>query len=175
MKPQSLVLILSASLALASAVSAKHGDTAQPAPQAAAHQPAVEMSVDDLVAGRRAGYWMSAGLFGGMFGVMNSGGDVKGLAFSARALAGWAKALPGMFPEGSVNEETNALPTVWSEREEFERIAGLYAERATSLADIAASGDADAFKAQWALVRETCSSCHDTFRRDRKKEVQAQN
>jgi len=57
----------------------------------------------------------------------------------------------------------------------FEEIARLYAERATSLSEIARTGDADAFKAQWTLVRETCSSCHNRFRRDRRNEAQQQN
>jgi len=175
MKPQSLILLLSASLTLTSVVSAKHGDTKPAAPQVEQPQPSAQIEVDNLVAGRRAAYWMSAGLFGGMFGVIESGGDIKPLAFPAQALASWAKALPGMFPEGSANAQSNALPTVWTQRDEFEKIAGLYAQRATSLSEIARTGDADAFKSQWTLVRETCSSCHDKFRLDRRKEAQEQN
>jgi cytochrome c556 len=165
MKTLQILVLLSAPAALATMASASDGGTESAEQQAKAET--AQIDVDELVEGRRAAYWMSAGLFGGMFGVMNSGGDVRGLEMPARALAGWAKALPGMFPEGSVNEQSNALPTIWSDREKFNETAQLYAERATRLSEIAATGDAEAFKDQWAQVRETCASCHATFRRDR--------
>lgn len=175
MRASSTFLLLAASLAFASAVSAGDRDK-QKSPTASGEDSLmVEIDVDNLVEGRRAGYWMSAGLFGGMFGVINSGGDVRGLELPARTLAGWAKALSGMFPEGSINDQSNALPTVWTDRENFEATAALYAERAARMAEIAKSGDSEAFKTQWSLVRETCSSCHDRFRRDRSKEAQGQN
>ncbi|MEM8724779.1 MAG: cytochrome c [Pseudomonadota bacterium] len=136
-----------------------------------AEVPVTSIDVDSLVQGRRAAYWMSAGLFGGMFEVINTGGDVTKMQFPARAVANWAKVLPGMFPEGSVNDESNALPTVWSESEAFEALAAQYAERAEQLAAIAAEGDKDAFAEQWRLTRETCASCHSQFRRDRSAEA----
>jgi len=165
MKAAIYISVIAAALAATTALSAKDHAQITTAPETKI----VEMEVDDIVAGRRSAYWMSAGLFGGMFGIANSGGDVKGLAFTAQALAGWAKTLPGMFPEGSVNEKSNALPTVWSDREGFDALAALYAERATKLSEIAKTGDKDAFKTQLMEVRQTCSSCHDKYRRDRSK------
>lgn len=134
---------------------------------AAPTEGAVSIETDKLVAGRRAGFWMSAGLFGGMNGVVQSGGDVAGLAFAARTLNGWATTMPGLFPEGAVNERSNALPTVWSDREGFLATAKLYQERTAKLAELAAAGDNEAFAAQWAVVRQTCTTCHDTYRRKR--------
>jgi len=166
MKASTHLLATAAALAATTTISAKHHE--RNAPEAA--KESITMDVDQLVDGRRSAYWMSAGLFGGMFGIANSGGDVKGLAFTAQALAGWAKALPGMFPKGSVNEKSNALSTGWSDREGFENLANLYAERATTLSDIAKTGDKEAFKKQLMEVRQTCSSCHDKYRRDRKKD-----
>ncbi len=49
------------------------------------------IEIDSLVQGRRAAYWMSAGLFGGMFETINSGDDVAKMQFPARAIANWAK------------------------------------------------------------------------------------
>jgi len=126
----------------------------------------VEMNVDNIVDGRRAGFWMSAGLFGGMFGVVQRGGDVKGLAFSARTLAGWADAMPGLFSEGAVNEKSNALPAVWSDRAGFNAIAAEYQQKTKKLAELAKAGDNEAFKTQWADVRQTCNSCHETYRKE---------
>lgn len=165
MKPSSIFLLITA-LAAASSLSAKDHEK----DNTTVTSESVQMSVDDIVAGRRSAYWMSAGLFGGMFGIANSGGDVKGLAFTAQALAGWAKALPGMFPEGSVNKKSNALPSVWSDQEGFNALAKLYAESADRLSETAKTGDKEAFKTQLMEVRKTCSACHDKYRRDRSKE-----
>lgn len=120
---------------------------------------------EEIVSGRRGGFWMSAALMGGMFGVMQSDGDVKGLAFAANALSQWAKGLPGLFPAGSNHETSNALPTVWSDWEGFSATAKLYDERAKKLSEIAKSGDKEAFKAQWKVVRQTCESCHTKYRK----------
>ena len=174
MKALTVALIAAAALIATPATSAKHHETGDMAKSESTATRSIDMDVDKLVEGRRAGYWMSAGLFGGMFGIIQSDGEVTGLAFAAQALAGWAKALPGMFPEGSVNEKSNALPTIWSDREGFEATAALYAERATKLSEIAKTGDKAAFKTQWGLVRQTCSSCHDKYRRDRKKEAKTE-
>ncbi len=175
MKHTSTLALASLSLAVATMVSAQEGDMATEATQADDAEQSVPMDIDKIVDGRRAAYWMSANLFGGMFGIVNSGGDVTGLVGPARALSGWAEALPGMFPEGSVNEKSNALPTVWSDREEFEQLAAEYAVRAKTLSEIAATGDKDAFKVQWQTVRQACVTCHDKFRRDRRAEAQAEN
>lgn len=175
MKLQTFALPLSLVLAIGTTVHASDGGTEPGVTQAEASSAEVPIDVERLVAGRRAGYWMSANLFGGMFGIIQSGGQVTGMEGPARALAGWAEALPGMFPKGTITPESNALPTIWNEREEFEAIAALYAERATELAALAKAGDQEGFKAQWALVRETCASCHAKFRRDRSATVQPAN
>ncbi len=165
MKASTNLLAAATALATTTAVSAKdHEDES-----ASTEAKMVELSVDELVTARRSAYWMSAGLFGGMFGIANNGGDVKGLAFTAQALAGWAKALPGMFPDGSVNAKSNALPTVWSDREDFNNLASLYAERANKLSETAKTGDKELFKTQLMELRQTCLSCHDKYRRDRSK------
>ncbi len=170
MKLQTLALPLSLVLAVGTAVHANNGGTEPDAAQAEAAPAKISIDVDSLVAGRRAGYWMSANLFGGMFGIVQGGGQVTGMEGPARSLARWATALPEMFPEGSMSPRSNALPTIWSEREEFEAIAALYAERATELSAYAKAADTEGFKTQWALVRETCVSCHSKFRRDRSGE-----
>ncbi|SIN61802.1 Cytochrome c556 [Parasphingorhabdus marina DSM 22363] len=154
------VLVLAASVAATAA-------WANEEPDPAAAEEAVTMETDKLVAGRRAGFWMSAGLFGSMNGVIKSGGEVKGLAFAARTLNGWATTMPGLFPEGSVNDRSNALPAVWDDREGFLATAKLYQERTAKLAELAAAGDQEGFATQWTVVRQTCSTCHDTYRKKR--------
>jgi len=118
-----------------------------------------------VVAGRQAGMRMSGAIMGGMKGAIDRGDDVKTQAFAARALAGWAKAIPGMFPAGSDKGATEALPAVWSKRAEFEAKAAAYAAAATALADAAKAGDKAAFTTQFAAVRASCAACHDGFKK----------
>lgn len=120
---------------------------------------------DEVIAGRKAAFLLSAGVFGGMKGAIDRGDDVKSQAFAARGLARWAAALPGMFPAGSVSDASEALPAIWSDRAGFEAKAAAYAEAAGKLADLAKAGDKPGFAAQWAVVGKTCGACHDTYRK----------
>lgn len=118
-----------------------------------------------VIAGRQAGMRMSGAIMGEMKAVIDAGGDVKTQSFPARTLAGWAKAIPGMFPAGSGTGATGALPLVWSDRAGFEGKAAAYAAAAGKLADLAKAGDAAGFAAQWGEVRTACSACHDTYKK----------
>jgi cytochrome c556 len=118
---------------------------------------------DALIAARQAAFKLSGATFGGMKATIDAGTDVKPLAFGARSLAGWAKALPGLFPKGSDGGTTKALPTVWSDPAGFAKAAALYEAEATKLADLAKAGDAPGFAAQWTVLRGTCKSCHDGY------------
>lgn len=118
-----------------------------------------------VIAGRQAGMRMSGAIMGGIKGAIDRGDDVKAQAFAARALAGWAKAVPGMFPVGSDVAPTDALPAVWADRAGFEAKAAAYADAATKLADLAKAGDTAGFAAQWAVVRTTCGACHDAYKK----------
>jgi cytochrome c556 len=143
-----------AALLLGSAMASARGSHAvAPDPQA------------EIIAGRQAAFRMSAAVFGGMKAAIDRGDDVKTQAFAARGLAGWARALPGMFPAGSMSPTSEALPVIWSDRAGFEARAAAYAEAATKLAALAKAGDAPGFAAQWAVLGGTCSGCHDTYRK----------
>lgn len=128
----------------------------------------VTADASDAIAGRQAAFRMSAALVGGMKGVVERGDDVAGQAFAARAIASWAKAIPGMFPAGSDGAPSNALPTVWTDRAGFEAKAADYAAAAAKLADLAKAGDKAGFAAQYGELGKTCGACHSSFRKDDK-------
>ncbi len=119
---------------------------------------------DRLIAARQAAFKLSGADFGGMKAVIDAKGDVKTQAFAASALAGWARALPGLFPAGSDGGTTEALPTVWSDRAGFEKAAATLDAEASKLAALAKAGDQPGFAAQWLVVRKACSACHDAYR-----------
>jgi cytochrome c556 len=117
------------------------------------------------IAGRQAAFRLSGALVGSIKGAIERGDDVTSQAFAARAIAGWAKALPGMFPAGSDGAPSNALPTVWSDRAGFEAKAADYAAAAAKLADLAKAGDKPGFAAQFAALGKTCGACHSGYRK----------
>jgi len=119
---------------------------------------------DALIAGRQAAFKLSGATFGGMKATIDAGGDVTKLGNSAKALAEWAHAIPGMFPPGSDGGATHALPTIWSDRAGFEKAAATYEAEATKLGDLARAGDSAGVATQWTIVKDACSACHDKYR-----------
>jgi cytochrome c556 len=70
-----------------------------------------------------------------------------------------------MFPPGTeTGGGTHALPTVWSERPEFEKLAADLATQATKLQQVAATGDKAGFAAQFKATGAVCGECHHTYR-----------
>jgi cytochrome c556 len=90
--------------------------------------------------------------------------DGRPLAFGARLLARWAGVLPTLFPAGTNVPPSRARPEVWTDQVTFGSRARDYAEAAARLAEVARTGDRQAFAAQWNVVRDTCTACHDRFR-----------
>ena len=132
-------------------------------PLAAAAQ--TGLSPEQIVAARQSAYALSAADFVQMKAQADAGADVHTLAFPARVLARWAHTLPSMFAAGTNLPNSKALPTVWSDRAGFETRAATYSTAATALAEAAQSGDRAVFLTRWAAVRQTCSDCHETYRR----------
>ena len=118
-----------------------------------------------MIAGRQAGMRMSGAIMASMKAAIDAKADVKTQTFAARSLAAWARAVPGMFAEGSNVPSTEALPAVWTDRAGFEAKAAAYADAAAKLGDAAKAGDADAFAAQWTAVRTACGACHDAYKK----------
>lgn len=119
----------------------------------------------DVIAGRQAAFRMSGALFNGLRAAAAAGGDVSGQAFPARALASWAKAIPGMFPAGSDATPSGAMPAVWKDRAGFEARAADYATAAAKLAELATANDSAGFAAQVGEVGKTCGACHSDYRK----------
>ena len=67
------------------------------------------------------------------------------------------------FPEGSA-DGTEARPEIWSRWSEFEEKYQALREQSARLAQVAATGDEAAMKAQFGETAKTCKGCHDDFR-----------
>ncbi|MGI9484228.1 MAG: c-type cytochrome [Hyphomicrobiales bacterium] len=91
--------------------------------------------------------------------------DGEAVKASASVIAGHAKEIPHLFPEGSNEKPTEALPSVWDKWDEFTAIASDLESAAGRLAEVASSaGDVSEIKKQFLGVAKTCKSCHEDFR-----------
>ena len=126
----------------------------------------VTMAAEDIVATRRAGYFLSTQAVGQIKAGIEEGGDLRRTRAGAMMLANWAKAIPTLFPEGTDLESSRALSTVWSDRPGFEARAVAYREAALNLAETAATGDREASNSAFMAMAGTCHACHQTYREE---------
>jgi cytochrome c556 len=91
---------------------------------------------------------------------------VKHVAFHAQAIAEAAEYVPEMFPQGSTQPPTAALPVIWEKPDQFKQAAERAHGLADKLAETSRGGDAQATLAAFAaLGKEGCGGCHETFRK----------
>ncbi|OYY89297.1 MAG: hypothetical protein B7Y45_12445 [Sphingomonas sp. 28-66-16] len=168
----------------AAAALAATGSIALTAPRAAAQDSMKGMSPDQMkamhaehekmmhagiVQARQAGFHLAVASFLGIKAGIARGDDVKTLALPAAALAGWGKAIPTMFPPGTDTPESDALPTVWSDRAGFETAAANMSAAARTLADLGKAGDTAGFATQFGALGKTCGACHKDYRKPEEK------
>src|SRR6267142_4149200 len=93
-------------------------------------------------------------------------GQIKEAAADADKLAGTAKQIVPLFPEGSLNPEKSAAkPEIWQKWPEFESAAKNLETWSVKLRDTAQTGDADATQAVVKdFGRQACGTCHQPFR-----------
>jgi cytochrome c556 len=72
-----------------------------------------------------------------------------------------------LFPDGTQtggDPPTRALPDIWTNMETFQGLAAELSSQAANAANVAASGDLEAFRAVYAEARAVCDTCHESFR-----------
>ncbi|MDD3446996.1 MAG: cytochrome c [Zavarzinia sp.] len=82
----------------------------------------------------------------------------------AQALADFAAALPGLFPEGTMSDKSRALADIWDDPGAFEAKVKEFAGAADTVLAAAKSGDAAALGAAVGATGPTCGGCHKMFR-----------
>ena len=84
---------------------------------------------------------------------------------AADVIAGHASHIPTMFPEGSNEHPSEALPAIWADWAKFEAIASELKDGASELSVAAGSAQsAMDIAASFGKVAKTCISCHEGFR-----------
>lgn len=80
-------------------------------------------------------------------------------------IAATMKLVPGLFPKGSDQGETDAKPEIWAEWAKFEQAAADTGAAAEKLAMVAKGGDAAATGEALKALGGTCGGCHKPFRK----------
>lgn len=78
------------------------------------------------------------------------------------ALAALAEITPTLFPPGSGGLDTEALPAIWENPEDFAERVDAFREAAANLHDVAGKGDALGPAVR--RTGQTCKGCHDEYR-----------
>ena len=148
-------LLAAAAAALAACAATVDGSTTA-APQG--------LTPQQIVAARQASFHMSGAAMGNMRAVIEAGRDPQGQAYAARGVARWAAALPTMFPQSTAGVgPSRAKPDIWTNKADFDAKAAAFAAAAAKLAEVAASGDKEAFAAQHKATGATCGACHQLY------------
>ena len=124
--------------------------------------------VNDVVAGRKAAFSLSAVTVNTIKSGIDANAPLQSQGFAVSALKKWSHALPGMFPAGTSVADlpgaTAAKPEIWTDRAGFEAKAADYATAVDRLSELAQANDVEGFNAQFAVVRTSCGSCHSVYR-----------
>lgn len=84
----------------------------------------------------------------------------------ADGLANGAAELKYLFPKGSNVDDSEALPVIWEEPEEFAAAIDKAVTATAAFSEAVAGGDADKIGAAFRDVGAACRGCHDRFRVD---------
>lgn len=87
----------------------------------------------------------------------------------AQELSLSASLIPSAFKEEVSEGMTDAKPEIWENWAEFEQYADELKSASTTLAEIAAGGDAAAIGAQLKEVGGKCRQCHEEFRKPKEE------
>jgi cytochrome c556 len=72
--------------------------------------------------------------------------------------------LPSLFPPGSDQGDTKALPTIWAEPERFKAVYDAASARMSALVAASTQSDRSAFGAAVGRMAAACGDCHASFR-----------
>lgn len=91
--------------------------------------------------------------------------DAAKVEEAANVVAKHGKHIGHMFPEGSLDKPTEALPVIWTRWDDFTRIGKEMETSALALAEAAkTASSAKDILPQLGEVGKTCKSCHQDFR-----------
>jgi len=97
--------------------------------------------------------------------VVDAGGPAASVVEPAKKIAALEAPFETLFPPGSDQGETKALPAVWTDRKGFDTASHTLVTQANALAAAGAAGKSpDEIKAAFGAMGKACGGCHNTYR-----------
>ena len=90
--------------------------------------------------------------------------DVTGVIQHAHALHANCHRTITLFPRGSIDHHSKALPAIWEEPEVFQKQMQLLHQATKTFVATAARADKTALAASFERIKEVCSGCYEKFR-----------
>lgn len=99
-------------------------------------------------------------------GILRSAGNLSGAEAVAAAttLRDNYSHIPELFPEGSIVGDSEALPAIWENWEEFVAIVDVGVAAGDAAIAAAEAGDTAGYAAALQTIQGTCGQCHQQFR-----------
>ncbi len=88
---------------------------------------------------------------------------------NAESIQSASKHIKKMFPEGSINGPSEALPTIWENWQKFSSLTEELSIESENLKQLSTSQDKRSLMKQFAKVGKICRSCHTDFRKKKSK------
>lgn len=91
---------------------------------------------------------------------------MEDLQFHAKALVNVSSIVPNIFPEGSGDGKTEALPAIWEDKAEFKSALDKFVSAAEGMAKASESGDMMVIGPAIKELGGSCKGCHDDFKEE---------
>ena len=128
-------------------------------------QAAISVPALQLIETRQAGQDVVLSVINDMKAGVAAKADVKAYADNAAALSRWFRQFPALFPAGTeTGHDTKVLPAAFTDAAGFAKAAGDASDAAAKLSEIAKTGDAAAFAAQFQVLGQACGACHRAYK-----------
>ena len=96
--------------------------------------------------------------------VVDARGDARPLAPRVDEVVAYIGSIPGRFPEASATGDTRALPAIWTNRADFDRVAANALTAAQTLRTAVNTNDPAATAAAFQALGGACGACHRPYR-----------
>jgi cytochrome c556 len=122
-------------------------------------------AADDVIQTRRDDMKEMGQSLKAIKGIIDSSGSAADVVAPANKIAEVAGLIPSLFPKGSDQGKTGALPAIWEQPDAFAKHADDLKSEATMLASAGQSGDLATVRAQFDKTAKMCGACHQDFRK----------
>ena len=122
-------------------------------------------AADNVIETRQAGMKEMGKSLKAIKGIIDANGNAADVVAPANKIADVAGAIPTLFPKGSDQGKTGALPAIWENWDKFAKDAENLKNEATMLASAGGSGDLATVRAQFEKTAKMCGACHKDFRK----------